>query len=657
MDNSKNNDIFKLISEILEYTEDPTSSSNPGDSNGPPNCRCKSEGGFCGDDPPIDCPEALFPTSVLCLCESDPLKQCPKCPPKTPCVCKVDGGSCGDDTSLPGCDPLPNGTYPMIDCYDDYGLMCNVCPKCGPPVTPTPKCYCHQCGYEAFCPNGGEQVSCGGGDDGGCVINYDCYICITPSSTYSCDPGFCVCDSGSNCDYCIPGVEICRDKHLQTCTNGCIITCGRCEPIPTDTPSPTITNTKKCKCYCADFNSNGDCWDWIADNCIGAICNCVSHPCSGNDCETNDDCTSLGFKTPSPTRTTTSTCPQNCKECGGFEIGVNCENKCIKTGDDYAVCCKPSQCNKTGCPPFNCDGCFHQPRLCGADGEGYPTKKECESTLDDPENQECISCDIVLTGACFGIEPCWCPVIKPTLTPTDTNTPCNCALFNAVEVGHCGASLACKTQNFICPGTGGKQITCDICCTPTPTVTCDCTSKGGAGSPCFELPGSCISYKEAQENSGLAKCNCQDIQFSCGVNGIKTCTCAQCEPITPTPSPSPSRTPTPSSTPTCVPPDGCCLTPPEKNFPCGGCVKCRSWANLRKNPNNPPSCGSYECYTSVINGLGQAEKPLGYIINGKCRVSGFGCTLSTVPISPCDRELYLQVTSPANPGDGTHNYC
>jgi len=664
MDSSKNKDIFKLISEILEYTEDPTTSDHPGESNGPPECRCKEEGGSCGDYPPIDCPGELFPTRVLCFCESNPLKSCPKCPPKTPCVCKNDGGDCGDDTST--CEPLPNGTYPTTECLDGTGLICNICPIC-PPITPTPTrtpCSCSGCGYYNFQTGGCQAVCCGCYDadgDNDCDPNYNCYDCPTapPTETVNCDNIFCECDTGSNCKYCtMPGYE-CTEKQIKVCALDCYITCGQCVPVPTETPTPTTTETPYCPCDCSDFKSLKECQEWLRRFGTGNN-TCDPVVCSDKEgCMTNiTDCYNIGLgktPTPPPTFTPTSTCIRDCTECGLYPFNGFCEG-CHKQANDFCLQCLSENCVNPPCPSFPCKECFHQPKICtsGEGGLKFSNKDDCEAYISSTQSQGELTCDScgMFQQCTEGLvyEQCFC--INPVPTESPTKTICECKDFgdSYAEEGECGERGLCFHITRSCPDNPEQVIACDLCCTPTPTNPCECKTCAY-----YSDPDSCKGVRDTYNKLGY-RCYCKD---------NVTCTCSQqppygentgcseliCETIPPTPTPTPTETPPPTPTPTCKPPDGCCTDAMYLTNYCNilssvGCQQCvggLKWTK-RKNPDDPRGCPEYTCYSAHVTGVGETKKPIGErsVNNGIeiCKFYGLYCTVGGASCAKRDVQYY-----------------
>lgn len=651
MDNSKNKDIVELISQILEYTEDHSSSgSQPGASNEPrpPECRCKSENGFCGDDPPVDCPEVLFPTEVLCLCAADPLMKCPKCPSTPTCGCKDTGdGPCGDDTSTCPADEF--GAYDIASC----GGFCDppVCPKCWPPTPPTDTptsspepCYCFDCGYTAFDSGGCLKVSCQSGDCD--PPKDDCYDCPTNSPTPSCDNGVpCVCDQGTDCANCAGPDYECLDQQTQTCSNGCEVTCGNCEPVKTQTPTPeTPTNTDKCPCDCSTHASMQACSEAKRKYCNSAFtnCQCEPNPCDGEDCLTNSECTDLIInptRTPTPSESATPTCPQNCEESGCRNPGACNSGNCSPFTSDVAACCKSIPCGVTRCALFQCDYCVHQPKTC-RDGGGFSTKAACEQAIFWSVLDRCDDCGT--TGLCGIFEPCWCVVPIPTDSPTSTLTPCNCENSGYTHPGHC-PHATCENVDIVCPD--GSTIPCDICCTPTPSSTCVCQN------PCYEYGPDCQSAKELIENNDqYADCSC-DLR-ACSSDAKKECTCLTCTYITPTPE---------TQSPTCAErPNGCC-----QEGVCAGknanCQKCREWSEHRKVPGDDPRCPGWDCYKKEITGSSAFRRRIGNAVwnnqTGRmdCNADGVECTTSTNILCRTYREALFGLQNDRGPNDGISN--
>jgi len=609
MDNSKNEDIFKLISQILEYTDNPTGSS-PSDPSSPTpsDCKCKAEGGDCGDDINVDCPEVLFPKESLCLCEDDPLKKCPVCPVKTPCLCKTEGGDCGDDPQYDCPDAIIMGAPVLCFCADEPLKSCQKCP----PPTPT-ECYCFDCGYSAYDYGGCISSTC---QAPGCSPKRDCYDCSSPTPTPSCnssgDP--CPCDSGTNCDNCAAPDFECVNQTLKTCPDGCIINCGSCEPTTTDTPPETPTNTKLCPCDCSLYKTLSECENAKRRYCRTGRCECRINPCGGNDCQTNYYCADLIIDpTPTPP-TATNTCPTECSDAGCFN-NANCNGRCVKTGNDYKACCNSATCGFKGCPVLlGCYGCFHQPNKC-KEKKGYSTKGACENGLD---LDLWICKDNGEQGDC-GYESCFVP--EPVAT--NSLTPCDCQNYQGcVDVGHCGAIGVCFPNfGIICPD-GKTTIECDICCSPTPTDTCSCDDY----ETCWDYGPDCQTAKEETESQNpLARCTCSNKPCASSNRG-KTCVCMTCTYITPTPETVP---------PTCLPrPSDCCYYP-VCNGHAYACQKCREWTEPRKVPGDDPRCPAHECAKKEITNSLATTKDLGYAIpdpaTGKinCARDGRECTTAT----------------------------
>lgn len=635
MDNSKNEDIFKLISQILEYTDNPTGST-PSDPETPPPstppCKCKPDGD-CGSDIIKDCPEAFATKDVLCFCADDPLKKCPVCPPS--CGCKSEGkGTCGDDTSL--CEPDPvTGLYAIQECSCDGTII--FCPKC-PVITPslTP-CYCYDCGYGAFDSGGCKKQTCQSGDCS--PPKEDCFICETETPTPSCDSsGPCVCDSGTDCGNCAGPDFECVGKHMETCGNGCEITCGSCEPATTFTP-PSPTNTKLCPCDCAMYSSAAACEDAKHRYCTTGKCKCLSNPCSGPDCQKNNGCTDLNIDyTPSPTPS--NTCPTDCEQLGCFEPTKNCIAYCLPNGNDAAACCKLGHCpGPQGCAPLSCDRCWHQPKVCKSKN-GFSTHFACMNGR-DPLLVECKDCGEF--GFCDKYEACFCVVPKITPSGSPTLTPCSCQDYQGVvDPGHCGAAGACQPNFQIrCPDL--STITCDICCTPTGTDTCVCEY------PCFDDGADCQQAKTDIENSDpTARCSCSN--WTCSQTSNKNCVCLECTYSTPSPSPSPSCGPRP---------EGCCI-PPVCHSGRKECQACREWTEYRRVPGDPSNCPGWECGVKEITGSIASVRTLGANIwnpqtnSYNCVPNGRGCTTATGYVCFARYEVY-PLQNASGPGDGVTN--
>jgi len=643
MDNSKNKDIVELISQILEYTEDHRQSDHQqGASNEPrpPECRCKSENGFCGDDPPVDCPEALFPTEELCLCAEDPLMKCPKCPPTPTCGCKDTGdGPCGDDTST--CPANEFGAYDIAGC----GGFCDppVCPKCWPPSdTPTSSstpCYCFDCGYSAFNSGDCTKVTCQSGDCS--PPKDDCYDCPTNSPTPSCDNAGdpCVCDSGTDCGNCAAPDYKCVNQHSETCSNGCVIFCGSCEKVPTVTPTPpTPTDTRLCPCDCAMYPSMSACNDAKRKYC-SLNCECSPNPCSGDDCKTNSECTDLIIDpTPTPCETPTPTCPEGCEDVGCRDPGDCNSGNCSPNGNDVAACCRTGPCGINRCPLFTCDICVHQRKTCRDKG-GFSSKSACDKSVAGSTLDMCEDCGV--TGECGIFEPCWCIVPIPTGSPS--LTPCNCENSGYTSPGHCGQAGTCEGVDLVCKD--GSTIPCDICCTPTPSSTCVCQSG------CYEYGPDCQSAKEDIENNNkYAQCSCSP--KACSSDSNKECTCLTCTYITPTPE---------TQSPSCAPRPGDCCYYGICNGKNVGCQKCREWGEHRKVPGDDPRCPGFDCYKKEITGSAAFRRDIGHAVwnpnTGKmdCNLDGVDCTTAQAPVCNTYRKALYGLQNEPGPNYGVSN--
>jgi hypothetical protein len=504
--------------------------------------------------------------------------------------------------------------------------------------------------------------------------NGNCYDCPVNTNTPTQTCGPCFCDSGTICGACIPGLERCVNQKIQTCAPGCAITCGECEPYPTDTPTPTATDTILCSCDCADFSSESECKEWIRVNAVGGPWYCKSNPCSaedGDDCMTNANCRDLSDEPPE-TETPTGTCPpQDCSKCNngptfGYPSGSNCKG-CTLGPDDICIKCFQGNCKApNGCPNYACDFCYHQTRVCGSQG-GYRTKEDCDNALKNIPNLtgEVLSCvpANIKHNSCVPpvIEICWQIQAVPTITPT--NTVCDCADFSQfgyVNVGACQERGAFATDTLSCPL--GGTIDCDICNTPTPTNTCKCTDivTGGIGNPgaCFSSEPSCTSYKETLASS--YDCTCSENTTGCPGS---TCYCANCTPITVTPQTITPITPTPTFS--CVPPPNCCVSQSAAlaltNGKCADsrCCTKSSFINSVSNPNNPPGCPKYDCWGVTLAGSNLITAPIGMIVNGICYTTQrSACTSATSPLCGTPpRAVYAEVYGGYAPNDGDYSTC
>lgn len=644
----KDIDLNKLLSTILEYTVDSTPTDTPTIT---PTCACKAEGGFCGDDTSTCDPKPDGTYDIAsCTCPNGNMIFCPKCP--DPCTCADEGGSCGDDV--------------MSECPDDFtfvncseagcvGVICAACYPTVPPTPSTPICNCLDCGlwpYERDSSCWEESCNCSYGTSNGACWN--CPSTDTPTTTNSCDGSTydCFCDTGSRCEFCIPGVEECQNRDLKTCDNGCIIECGDCVPIETPSPSPSTTiTTDDCPCDCADFNSMADCEDFRRRFAVGQWhCSQVTCYNQNGNCFPNSNCADLiqGPPTPTPPPTTPSS---NCRSRGCYNPGSNCQG-CTKNGGDYCLNCTNGLCSAVGQPAISCQICIHVPIEC-KNGK-YSTQEDCETALqNDPEGSTgkvCDRCDIahICTDGTPNQEECYCIFALPTNTPTPST--CYCREYGYSNVGTCGRAGVCNRWTFVCP-RDQTDIVCDECCTPSPTVTCACGDQVGGGSAlsyCFSTQDNCDSYADTIESLTGQECTCSGRDFPCGNTSI-TCYCAFCRSISQTPSPSPTYPTTPSC------PPGCCRTESAaRALTSGKCLDTSCCTVDTFQTRQAPPC---DCYGARLSGSADTNKPCGNVIGPNCYFRGNKCTSSVNPICYHNGSAIFAVERGRGSNDGDYTNC
>lgn len=680
MPDAKNKDILKLISEILEYTENSTP-SDPPPSDPPPSdtptssrskCACSagpcrdgsSSDGVCPDGSPKKTCNSSGADGEDCIFNPD----CHTCE----CSCKDEGGSCGDDVT--GCEPYSNGSYDieMCSCADGTQIFCPKCPPTSEPPTPSPtaspspsKCNCFDCGlwdYEKDDSCYQETCKCSYGEE-----NPDCWNCPdtnTPSET--CDTDDCFCDSGINCEFCYSFGDDCVNQQIQLCDQpGCFITCGHC--APKETPSSSPTDTEVCPCDCSDYESMSACE--AARRTVPGKWHCESNPCSCDEAYTNPDCTDLKEGDPSPTPTPTKTCPLTCSEhpWACYNPGSQCAG-CAKNSSDYCLNCVPNghTCQMKGCPIFYCDLCDHEPKLCY--NGMYPDKEDCDLALSlqfDP-SKRCERCDIPhkCSDGTPPQEECYCIVTVPSDSPTPSS--CNCDQFPGyVNVGTCGKAGAKGTYIMNCPPPfKDDQVTCDIC-NPPPTPSCDCTDFEDSAAPCFNSSDSCDSYAQnARTGENPKDCVCSPRLVRCPDGdgekdptnpNSKTCYCASCFPLTPTPD-----TPTPSITPSC--PTNCCKTPEaarslglSKCNSRDGCCIVEPFINSIQ-----PGCPQGVCYGAEVQGSALVKKHIATLVgagNENCVYRGLQCTGGETFVCSLANGIDCYARSFPGGSDGPHIGC
>jgi hypothetical protein len=503
MDESRNNELLRIISEILEYTENATPTTKPP-------CACGDCGLYYFDDPQMIC------VKEDCSGKDCETRTCYNCFTGTPpckdfCACDT-GSDCATCRSDEECTGQKTKKCPK-DCPD---LQCGTCE---PKKTPTPTttktqpCKCLlDCGAQFSSYESCDKWI----TSGGCPDYLKCW----------CKNVSCTCPNGEKNPNCY-------DVNIG--------------PTPTPPPTPTSTCPKDCKDKrCAgDLYEIGQCtWNCVKskeDFCV----KCESRTCTGGGFCPIVRC---------------EECVHEPKECGngnGYRTLEDCKiairNKPRYTCDPcdkfHPKCGQNGALEKCYCPNPPVTWTFTV-TFCNCDYAAGPGWVErCSGEVADAGNFECpgdegrtIHCELCatptpsaclcsdITGNCFQ-DPSSCESWADEQESNDPNKTCTCA----------------APTNKSCPKNPSRYVTCSCgTCTkntpsptPTPTISCapvngccpDCSSAEKSvrcnDRECCYLSG-CKSVKKNNPDKRCPPSDCYVVSYRgcyarlklCGMNGI-----------------------------------------------------------------------------------------------------------------------------------------
>ena len=430
---SNNIELLKLISEILEYTEDPTPTSTPETPTPSTPCNCDTLG--CGGDV-SGCPDGPWDLEI-CTCSDGTTLGCPKCAQPTPsptCGC-TEGVPCSSCSENQIC---TNGSLGF--CSDGSVITCGTCTDVTPTETSTSTETPTETPTEtkSRCP-----CNCN-------TINFSslsaCENWLPPGSSYKCSNASC---SGADCE-----------------TNTDCATANTDTPTPSSSPTPSRT-CPKCDDYFYTCNSAFDCLSQIS----GYVC--------------------VKCQTAQPFQVTCSdgsTITLTCNACGGCEssCGVGCFSSPAAC-EEYADQIGGGYCSSSSATNLCCDpnGGFVEPCSCWFSGTptmtstNTPTPTDtclCEDSSAPDCYTSCSDCEKFFPDGCTsGIPNPSCPGSGKTcccgspVTPSPTSTPTSTPTIS------CCPPDCCKNPNICASACGGNS--CCSCSSSSQDVPDPCNGS------------------------------------------------------------------------------------------------------------------------------------------------------------------------------------